>query len=167
MMAGVMETALWASIIGIGATAILDLWIAAGSRFLGIPGPDWAMVGRWFGHMPSGRFIQEDIVQTSPIRGELVLGWIVHYATGVVYGLILVILWGDEWLRQPTILPPLILLWAFLIAPYFMMMPGMGEGIAASKTQKPNFERLKSVVGHSVFGSGMYLTALLIKNNIA
>lgn len=166
-MVRVIEATLWASIIGIGATVILDLWIAAGSRLLGIRGPDWALVGRWFGHMPSGRFVQEDIVQASPIRGELALGWIVHYVTGIAYGLILVSLWGDEWLRQPTILPPMILLWAFLIAPFFMMMPGMGEGIAASKTPKPNFERLKSVVGHSVFGLGMYLTAQLIKNNIA
>lgn len=154
---------LWAAVIGIGATVILDLWIAVGSRFLGMPGPDWAMVGRWVGHMSAGSFVQQNIGQAPAVRGELALGWIVHYVTGVAYGVILVFLWGDEWLRQPTILPPLLLLWAFLIAPYFVMMPGMGQGVLASKTPKPYIECVKSIVGHSVFGVGMYLTALLVK----
>lgn len=163
-MIAVMESAVRASVIGIGATVILDLWIAVGSRLFGISGPDWAMVGRWVGHMASGRFVHANIDRASPINGELALGWMVHYVTGIVYGLILVTIWGGEWLRQPTILPPMLLLWMFLVAPYFVMMPGMGEGIAASRTPHPNLERLKSVVGHSVFGFGMYLVAISIRN---
>jgi hypothetical protein len=85
----------------------------------------------------------------------------VHYAIGVGYGLLLVGLWGVEWLRQPTTLPPMILALGLLVAPYFIMMPGMGSGIAGAKTPKPNITRLKSVVGHSVFGLGMYVTALV------
>ncbi len=162
MISGTMETIVWASVTGIGATVILDLWIAAGSRFFGISGPNWAMVGRWVGHMPAGRFIHENIGQAAPVKGELALGWIVHYVIGIAYGLLLVALWGEEWLKQPAIFPPMLLLWVFLIAPYFVMMPGMGKGIAASKAPKPGIERLKSVVGHSVFGIGMYLTALCI-----
>jgi hypothetical protein len=38
----------------------------------------------------------------------------------------------------------------------------MGMGIAGARTPKPTVTRLKSVVGHSVFGLGMYLTALAI-----
>jgi len=155
----VMETMLWAAAVGIGATIILDLWIAMGSRLLGIPGSDWAMVGRWVGHMPSGQFTHADISQAAPVRGELALGWTVHYAIGVIYGWLLVALWGSEWLLEPVLLPPLLLLWVFLVAPYFVMMPGMGKGIAAAKTKRPNFERIKSVIGHSVFGFGLYLTA--------
>jgi hypothetical protein len=156
----VIETALWAAGIGIGATVILDLWIAMGSRLMGISGPDWAMVGRWVGHMPLGRFVHDNIYQAPSVRGELALGWAVHYATGVIYGWLLVVLWGVEWLREPSLLPPVLLLWLFLVAPYFVMMPGMGGGVAASKSKHPNIERVKSVVGHSVFGLGMYLTAI-------
>ncbi|WP_256961308.1 DUF2938 domain-containing protein [Salinicola salarius] len=47
-----------------------------------------------------------------------------------------------------------------MVAPYLVMMPGMGAGVAASGTKHPNVERIKSVVGHSVFGLGMYLTAV-------
>lgn len=58
-------------------------------------------------------------------------------------------------------------LWALLLdramqipAPYFVMMPGMGSGIAGSKTPQPNVTRLKSFASHSVFGLGMYVTAV-------
>ena len=57
----------------------------------------------------------------------------------------------------------MILALALLVLPYFVMMPGMGMGIAASRTPKPNVARLKSLVGHSVFGCGMYLTAWLMQ----
>uniref|UniRef100_UPI0035BBB340 DUF2938 family protein n=1 Tax=Pedomonas mirosovicensis TaxID=2908641 RepID=UPI0035BBB340 len=59
-------------------------------------------------------------------------------------------------------MPPIILSWALLVAPYFIMMPGMGAGIAGAKTPRPAVTRLKSVVGHSIFGLGMYATALAL-----
>ena len=118
-------------------------------------------MGRWVGHMPRGHFIHENIGKAAPVSGERAIGWVVHYVIGIVYGLLLVGLWGVEWLRQPTLLPPMILALGLLVAPYFIMMPGMGSGIAGAKTPKPNMTRLKSVVGHSVFGLGMYVTALV------
>ena len=120
-------------------------------------------MGRWVGHMPAGRFAHENIGKAAPVSGEHAIGALVHYAIGIGYGLLLVGLWGAEWLRQPTLLPPMILALGLLVAPYFIMMPGMGSGIAGAKTPKPNMTRLKSVVGHSVFGLGMYVTALMIE----
>jgi hypothetical protein len=111
------------------------------------------MVGRWVSHMRPGRFVHEKLGQAAPVSGELAIGWIVHYVIGIAYGLLLVVLWGADWLRQPTILPPMILALGLLVAPYFVMMPGMGSGIARAKTPKPNVTRLKSAVGHSVLAS--------------
>jgi hypothetical protein len=39
--------------------------------------------------------------------------------------------------------------------------PGLGAGIAASKTPKPNVARLRSLMAHAVFGLGLYLSALV------
>ncbi len=156
-----IEVAIGAVLIGIGGTVILDLWAALLQRFFGVPATNWAMVGRWVGHMPRGHFIHENIGKATPVSGELAIGWVVHYAIGIGYGLLLVGLWGAEWLRQPTLLPPMILALGLLVAPYLIMMPGMGSGIAGAKTPKPNVTRLKSLVGHSVFGLGMYVTALV------
>jgi len=157
-----MEIVLTGAIIGIGGTVILDLWAAFMQRVFGVPATNWAMVGRWVGHMPRGHFAHENIGKAAPVRGELALGWIVHYVIGIGYGLLLVSLWGAEWLRQPTLLAPMVLTLGLLIAPYFIMMPGIGSGIAGAKTPKPNVTRLKSLLGHSVFGLGMYVTALVL-----
>lgn len=156
-----VEIILWAAVIGIGATIILDLWAAALSRFFGIPATNWAMVGRWVGHMSEGRFVHDNIGKAGPVSGELVIGWIIHYVIGAGYGMLLIAIWGAEWIQQPELLPPVVLALALLAAPYFIMMPGMGLGIAGAKTSNPHLTRLKSFVGHSIFGFGMYVTALL------
>lgn len=160
-MTEAIEIVIGAVLIGIGGTVVLDLWAALLWRFFGVPATNWAMVGRWVGHLPRGHFIHENIGKAAPVSGEHATGWVVHYVIGIVYGLLLVGLWGVEWLRQPTLLPPMILALGLLVAPYFIMMPGMGSGIAGAKTPNPNLTRLKSVVGHSVFGLGMYMTALV------
>ena len=156
------EVIVRAVLVGIGGTIVLDLYALLVHRFFGVPAPNWAMVGRWVGHMPKGRFVQPNLGRAEPVPGEHALGWIVHYVIGSVYGLLLVAIWGARWLREPGIGAPLILALALLVLPYFVMMPGMGMGIAASRTPKPTVARLKSVAGHSVFGIGMYLTARLM-----
>ena len=151
-----------APLVGVGGTVVLDLYALMMSRVLGVPATNWAMVGRWFGNMAHGQFVQVAMSEAAPVKGELAIGWIAHYAIGIGYGLLLLGLWGKAWLERPTLVPPMILAWVLLVAPYLMMMPGMGMGIAGSRTPKPNVTRLKSVMGHSVFGLGMYATGRLL-----
>lgn len=151
-----------AILIGIGGTAVLDLWALALDRILKIPAPNWSMVGRWIGNMPRGRFSHSSMGAAPPVAGEAAIGWTAHYVIGAGYGLLLVAIFGAQWLEQPTLPPALVVAWVLLIAPFFIMMPGMGSGIAASRTPRPNAARLKSVVSHTIFGLGMYLTALLL-----
>jgi hypothetical protein len=129
---------------------------------LGVPIAGWPMVGRWLGNMPRGQFVQENMAAARPVNGEAAIGWIAHYAIGIGYGLLLLAFWGQGWLVQPTLPQPMILSWLLLVAPYFVMMPGMGSGVAGSKTPRPNVTRLKSLISHSVFGLGMYATALVL-----
>lgn len=147
--------------IGVGATVVLDLWALFAKRALGMPGPDWGMVGRWIGHLPRGRFRHDSMAAASPVRGERLVGWSAHYAIGIVFAGLLLAVWGLDWARQPTLLPALIVGLLTVAAPFFILQPGMGAGIAASKTPKPNAARLRSLVAHTVFGIGLYLSALL------
>ena len=149
-------------VIGIGGTIALDIWAMTLQVVVKTPAMNWAMVGRWLGHIPSGKLKHENIAAAEPIRGEAALGWVFHYAIGLGYGLLLVFVCGSEWLAAPTVLPPVVLSLALLVAPFCVMMPGLGFGIAGSKTPKPNVTRLKSLLGHTMFGLGMYVTALLI-----
>jgi hypothetical protein len=149
-----------AALIGIGGTIVLDLWALFLERVMNIPALNWSMVGRWMGNMTSGRFVHQSMAKAEPVPGETAIGWAAHYLIGMSYGLLLLAFWGRHWMSQPTLLPPLILSWVLLFAPYFVMMPGMGSGLAGAKTPQPNLTRLKSLIGHSVFGLGMYGTAV-------
>jgi hypothetical protein len=157
-----MDYILKAAMIGLGGTIVLDLWALFLARAFGVPATNWPMVGRWIGNMPRGQFVHDSMAKADPVQGEAAIGWIAHYLIGAGYGLLLLAFWGRGWIAQPTPLPPLILSWLLLVAPYFLMMPGMGLGIAGARTPKPNVTRLKSLVSHSVFGIGMYGSALLL-----
>jgi hypothetical protein len=130
-------------------------------RVFGIPTSDWALVGRWVGHFPQGRFRHDSIAQAAPVRGELAVGWITHYVTGIAYAVLIVAIFGLDWLRTPTPGPALLVGVSMLVAPFFIMQPGMGSGIAASKTSRPNAARLRSLMNHVVFGIGLYVAAVV------
>lgn len=147
--------------IGIGATLLLDLWSWALRRF-GIRSMDWCLAGRWVGHWPRGRFMHASIGQAAPVRGECMLGWLLHYASGIAFAAMLLAVAGGSWLRQPTLWPALAVGLCTVVVPFFVMQPGMGSGFAASKTPDPNRARLRSLLTHTVFGLGLYIAALVV-----
>jgi Protein of unknown function (DUF2938) len=160
-MSEALELLVRAILIGAGATFVLDAWNAGLKRFFGIPSLSLAMLGRWFGHCAHGRFMHAAIAKASPIPGERVIGLCAHYAIGITWAAILLAVCGLDWARHPTPLPALIVGLVTVVAPFFIMQPGMGNGILASKTPRPNVARLKSIVSHAVYGFGLYGSALL------
>ena len=140
----------------------MDLWALLQRRLLGIPSLDFAMVGRWLGHLRRGRLRHEGIGRSLPVAGERALGWTAHYVIGVVFAVLLLAVVGNGWVQAPTLWPALAFGVLSVAAPFFILQPGMGAGIAASKTPAPGKARLRSLVAHSVFGAGMYLSALLL-----
>ena len=155
--------ALWidALAIGVGATAVMDVWAVALKRFWCIPSLNYAMVGRWLGHLPRGTFSHTAIGQAAPVRDEAVLGWTAHYAIGVLFAAVLLALAGQEWVEAPTFAPALLAGVLSVAAPFCILQPGMGAGLAASKTPHPAAARLRSLMAHTAFGIGLYLAALL------
>ena len=147
--------------IGLGATAVLDLWVLLLQR-LGVPALNFAMVGRWVGHWRWGVFRHHAIVKAAPVPGELALGWLVHYATGVAFAALLIAVVGLDWTKAPTALPALCVGLATVLFPWLVMQPAMGAGFASSKTPAPVKNRARSLLNHAVFGLGLYLAARLM-----
>ena len=145
--------------IGVGATAAMDIWATLLWRCFQVASLDYALLGRWIGHFAQGRFTHDRIGDTPPVRHEHVIGLSAHYIIGVVFAALLVACWGREWLNRPTLLPPLIVSSATLVAPFFVMQPAMGAGYLASKTPRPHIARLRTVVTHTVYGLGLYISA--------
>lgn len=149
-------------IIGIGATIVFDLWLVLLKR-MGVKTMNMAFIGRWAGHLAHGRFAHASIAAAPAVSGEHALGWLVHYATGVAFAGALVAVAGQGWLHAPSIGPALAVGIATVGAPLFVMQPSMGLGVASSKTPTPMKNCLRSLANHTVFGLGLYLSALLIK----
>lgn len=149
-----------AAAIGIAATAVMDLWLLL-LQSLNVSTLNFALLGRWVGHMPRGRWAHYAMAKAAPVRGELALGWTVHYATGIAFALLLAYAAGPQWLQAPTVAPALALGVATVTVPLFVMQPAMGAGIASSRTKTPALNCLKSLANHTVFGLGLYAAALV------
>jgi hypothetical protein len=152
----ILHYSISALIIGIGATALIDVWAIARKRLLDVPPPDYGLVGRWLIHMTRGRFRHDSIKATPSVAGERLAGWIAHYSIGIAFAAVLLCIWGLEWIRHPTLAPALIVGIGSVAAPFLLMQPGMGAGIAASRTPHPGVARLHSLVTHATFGIGLY-----------
>ena len=157
-----LELALRIGLIGSGATLLLDIWSLLVKLSLGVPFPNYTMVGRWIGNFARGQFAHASIANAPPVAGETAIGWSAHYVIGILYACLLVALAGETWLSAPTVLPALVVGIATVVAPFLIMQPAMGAGIASSKAPSPNIARLRSIAAHTVFGLGLYVTASAI-----
>ena len=152
----------WAVVVGIGATVFMDLWNLLLKRAFGIRSLDFCLVGRWFGHMLEGTFRHANIQAATQTRFECPMGLISHYAIGIVFAVAFVIGASGEWLLHPRLLPALLYGIGTVVFPFFLLQPALGFGMAASRTPHPTQARLKSLMTHTVFGIGLYGSALAV-----
>lgn len=146
-------------LIGAGATIAMDVWALVRRRVFGVPALGYALVGRWLAWLPRGRVVHTPIAVTPPVRGEGAIGWAAHYLIGIAFAAVPVALWGAAWLREPTLASAMIVGVASVAAPFFVLQPALGAGIAARHTPRPWAARIHSVVTHAVFGAGLYASA--------
>jgi len=148
--------------LGLGATALMDAWVWLRKHWLGVPALNYALVGRWVAWLPRGRFLHDPIAATPPVHGERAIGIGVHVLTGIVFAAILLVFGGEAWLRKPTLPLSLMVGVGTVVAPFLLMQPGMGLGIAASHAPHPGRARLHSLVTHAMFGVGLYLSGQIL-----
>jgi hypothetical protein len=157
-----LELSVRALVMGIAAAALMDAWGFLLRRGFGVPTLDYALLGRWIGHLPKGRLFHERIASAEPIPGERPLGWLAHYAIGVAFAAVLLAVAGLDWARAPSIWPAMAIGLGTIVAPWFLMQPGMGAGIAGSRTADPTTTRLRNLATHAVYGAGLYATAVAL-----
>ncbi|WP_111655337.1 DUF2938 domain-containing protein [Isoalcanivorax indicus] len=149
-----------AILIGMGATLVMDLWGYFQRKVMGIPPLNYCLVGRWLRHMPDGKFAHQSILAAASKPGECTVGWVAHYAIGVVFAGALLLITSPGWIQQPTLAPALFVGLATIAIPFLVMQPAFGLGIAAAKTPNPRRARMLSLAAHTSFGLGLYLAAL-------
>ena len=148
---------------GILATIVLDTWAGIVKHVLHLPTANWALVGRWFGHMAKGQFVHQRVADSAPVSRELALGWIGHYLIGVVYGIAYLLIVEVCLSSEPSLVSAVAFGLATLVAPWCIMQPAMGAGFFASRTPRPAITRLVNLSMHLVFGLSLYATWALIR----
>jgi hypothetical protein len=159
-----METAVAIVLAGVGATAFIDAWSWLRGRLLKVPATDFALVGRWLGHMPQGQFVQRPVSAAAPVRFEGPIGWSAHYLIGIAFAALLWLVAGADWFRAPTLAPALLVGVATVLAPWLLLQPGMGAGLFARRAARPWQMRFHSFLTHALFGVGLYATAVLVNH---
>jgi hypothetical protein len=145
-----------AIVAGIFATVILDLWQRVLYAATGIPATNWGIVGRWFGHMPRGRFVHEAIGEAEPVANEAIIGWTMHYLIGIIYGVVYVGLMVFVFSSTPSLLNGFLFGLASVVIPWFVMQPALGVGIMGSKAPNPAVPRYTALAAHCLYGVALY-----------
>jgi len=149
---GIMELVIISVIIGVVATVAIDIWAVILSRGFNLPTTNWGMVGRWFGHLVKGKFIHKPISNSVKINHEITIGWVLHYAIGIVYGYTYMHIIQES----PGVTSALIFGLVTVLVPWFILQPGLGLGCIARLAPKPNVIRIINLSMHSIFGLGLY-----------
>jgi len=147
--------------VGIGATFAMDIWAFILNLFH-IKSLNYRWVGRWIGNIANGQFYHKNIINASPVKNELLIGWSSHYLIGISFSFLLLLVYGKNWFDKPILLPAILIGIATIIAPFLFMQPAFGLGIAGTNLPKPYILQLKSFMAHFIYGIGLYLTILLI-----
>lgn len=149
-------------VVGVIATLFMDAVAWGQRRLWGIPSLDYALVGRWIGHLPQGRLVHRPISRSRPAPGEQIIGWSAHYLTGIVFAAVFLAMTRCGW---AAILEPFsaILFGAATVAfPFLVLQPAMGAGLAARLTPAPWTARARSLTAHVAFGVGLWLGTLVM-----
>ncbi len=162
-----LETHIWIWLTGCGATLCMDGWALLQKKALGIPSLNYALVGRWVLWMPRGIIVHRPITASAAMKGETVTGWMLHYLIGIGLAYLPALMAGRAWLTNPS--PGIALLTGLcsIAAPFLIMQPALGFGIAASKTPRPTKARALSLLAHLIFGAGLYLAAQIVSWSFA
>ncbi len=162
-----LETHVWIWLVGCGATLCMDGWAVLQKKLLGIPSLNYALVGRWVLGMPRGIMVHRPITASAAMKGGTPAGWVLHYLIGIGLAYVPVLMSGTAWLASPS--PGIALLTGLcsVAAPFLMMQPALGFGIAASKTPRPMKVRALSLLAHLMFGAGLYLAAQAVACTLA
>lgn len=147
---------------GVLATLVFDLWLLLLNR-RGVPTMNFALLGRWIAHMRHGRFVHERIAAAPSATFESVVGWVAHYAIGVLFAANALAVLGQSWFEAPSFGGALIVGAASVAAPWFILQPAFGAGIASWNTPTPLRNSIRSLANHLVFGAGLYAGALAMR----
>ncbi len=157
-----MELLLWPIVGGIVGTLFMDIAdkIMERTNFtMGAACGGPRALGRWFLGLFSGHFVHENIIESSPVKNEVAVGWIFHYGLGagvaLTYPLLYFVL--DVPMPQNHLVPGLLWGLATAVLPWFTNFPGFGWGFFGTNAPKGMRPLMAPAIAHTCYGLGVGL----------
>jgi len=157
-----VELLLWSIVGGIVGTVLMDIAdkIMERTNFTkgaACGGP--RALGRWFLGLFSGHLVHENIIESSPVKNEVSVGWIFHYSLGagvaLTYPLFYLVL--NMPMPENHLVPGLLWGLATTVLPWFTNFPGFGWGVFGVRAPKGMRSLLAPAIGHACYGLGLGL----------
>ena len=143
-------------VVGVVANIFTDIYELALEHSLE-KNRDWNLVRRWVANLGRGVFRHDEITDAPTVRFELALGWAFHYLVAFVYAEIYLLFMVAVMEQPASLVSGLVFGAVTVLAPWLILIPGLGGGFFAAKTERPNFIRMASLSVHVVFGGGLFL----------
>jgi len=148
--------------IGIIGTIIFDLFQISISYAYKIRKGKWNLVGRYFWGLRKGKYFRLDLFNEPSIKYELIIGYVVHYIIGSIFGLIYII-FNTILFNQPSFLLALIVGFTTVLGAWCIMMPyAHNVGFFACREKNQKELLVQNLIAHFIFGVGLYSGYLLV-----
>ena len=162
MVGGTMPSIAFGVLMGVVATATMDV-LAKYSRKAGLTvGAKGRWVGRWCLGMVPGKFVHEDIRTAPEEAGEARAALIGHYAIGIVLAVVYVLGCSGLGLAPSSLAVALGYGLATCVFPCFLMFPAFGFGVFGRKGPPGSRLLWTSVLNHLYYGLGLWWVAVLL-----
>ena len=149
-------------IAGIIATLIFDLFQISLSYAYNINKSKWNLIGRYFiGIIKNNKFFLDNIEEEEIIHNELLIGYLVHYAIGAIFGLFYVSI-NLIFYSEPSLILALIIGIITVLGGWCIIMPyAYNIGFFASKKEEQFQILAQNLIAHFIFGIGLYIGFLI------
>jgi hypothetical protein len=147
---------------GVLATITMDVAMVAatslGGRAFTSDRVDVDVIGRWAADLVRGRWRHGDITTEPARRGELAMGMLTHYATGIILTQAFLLLPRREHGR-PSFLGGTAFGIATAVLPLLVLFPSLGYGWFGLRSGEAARLNRIMLLGHTAFGVGIGLWA--------
>ena len=144
-------------VAGIIATVLFDIYQIALNYAYGINKTKWNLVGRYFIGLKNNTYFREDLINDSSEKYELIYGYLIHYAIGIIFGFFYILI-NIIIFEEPSILIALVFGFTTILVIWCIMMPfAYNLGFFASKSDEKYQLIVQGLLAHFVFGTGLFI----------
>tara|TARA_B110000438_G_scaffold270958_1_gene288479 strand:+ start:816 stop:1292 length:477 start_codon:yes stop_codon:yes gene_type:complete len=143
---------------GIIATIFFDIFQISLSYAYNVKKSKWNLIGRYFFFLfKEKKYYQEDIESENFIKNELLIGYVVHYLIGSIFGIFYVALNIINY-DNPSFFLAIFVGIITVLGSWCIIMPfAFNIGFFALKKNNNKQLMMQNLIAHFIFGTGLFV----------